>query len=282
MLSLILSWGMKSFAQADSSQTEKKKTTLTAGITYSNNASYYGQQAAEKMPYAAVSAMLKFPFGLYFTGMGYRLLHDSDAIVSASAAGIGFSFNLGKKLVADLNYSHTFYPAQSPFLQAASPDMAGASLSYEYWMTTAVNADYTFGKQQDVFVTLSTEKLIGLGHLFSKKDLVTLTPKIEVTAGTQHFYESYITEKYKRDSIMGFPLPPLIHLPGSSTTTTTTTTVDNSKFDMLSYNLRVPLAYNRAHYMIEAAWQLAVLSREAQTGGGTANSFFHLSMYYQF
>ncbi|MCK7553666.1 hypothetical protein MKQ70_01075 [Chitinophaga sedimenti] len=56
----------------------------------------------------------------------------------------------------------------------------------------------------------------------------------------------------------------------------------NTSFDIISYNFRVPLAYNRQHMMLEAAYQLSVLGQKAQTGAGTANSFFSFSFYYQF
>lgn len=277
-LSMLWACTIPAYAQTDSAQASENKTTFTLGAIYANNANYYGQKAEEKMPYVAASAALRFRSGIYFTGAAYRLLKDSGSVVSAGSAGAGIAFNLSKKLVADLSYSYTFYPSNSPFLQAASPHSAGASLQYEYWMTTGLNLDYNFGKQQDAFVTLSTEKMISLFSLAKGKDLVTLTPSVDVTAGTQHFYETYITEKRWRDSLLGVPLPPVLNLPGD----TETATREASRFGMLSYNLRVPLAYNRTHYMIEAAYQLSVLDKNAEAGGGTTNSFFTFSFYYQF
>jgi hypothetical protein len=264
----------------DTTTADKKKVTLTVGATYANDVSYYGQKAAERMPYIAASASLRFPFGLYLTGTGYRLLNDSGSVVSASSAGAGFEFKLSKKLTADISYSHTFFPAHSPFLQAANPDNASASLKYEYWMTTGINADYHFGTQQDIFVTLSTEKQINLGSIFKGKDLVTLTPQIEVTGGTQHFYQTYVKEQLLRDSLLGIiPLPGL-GSPGRTQTESSTTS--STQFNLLSYNLRLPLAYNRSHYMIEAAYQMSVLGPKAETGAGKVNSFFNFSVYYQF
>lgn len=282
ILTFFMAWlcSVPAFSQTDTTTEDNKKVTLTIGATYANDVSYYGLKAEERMPYIAASASLRLPFGLYFTGTGYRLLNDSGRVVSASSAGVGFAFNLSKKLKADLSYSHTFFPEHSPFLQAANPDNASASLKYEYWMTTGVNADYHFGKQQDVFITLSTEKQINLGSLFKGKDLITLTPLIEVTGGTQRFYQTYVREKLLRDSLLGIiPLPgignPTDTESGSAISTTT-------QFNLLSYNLRVPLAYNRSHYMIEAAYQLSVLGPKAETGGGKLNSFFNFSVYYQF
>ncbi|WP_291910028.1 hypothetical protein [Chitinophaga sp. CB10] len=290
IMTLMLAWffSRPAFAQTDTTTVhsaadttaERSKTTLTIGATYVSDASYYGQKAAERMPYVAASAALRFPFGLYFTGTGYRLLNDSGRIVSASAAGVGFEWKMGKKLTADLSYSHTFYPANSPFLQAANPDNASASLKYAYWMTTGINADYHFGKQQDVFVTLSTEKQISLGSIFKGKDLVTLTPQLEVTGGTQRFYQTYTREKFLRDSLLG--MLPLPGLPGQGSSSTETGTTSSTQFNLLSYNLRVPLAYHRAHYMLEAAYQLSLLGQKAETGAGNLNSFFNVSFYYQF
>jgi hypothetical protein len=273
------------FAQADSTvvaeDTVKPKATLTLGASYSNNANYYGQKAEENIPYAAISATYRLPVGLYITGMAYNLLNDTGSLVSASSAGAGFGFNISKKLSADISYSHTFYPSNSPFLQAANADNASASLTYDNFLSTTANVDYAFGKTQDVFVTLGTGKFINLGSLFSKKDFISITPSIDVTAGTQHFYETYVTEKRIRDSVLGLPLPPIFgNTPGNTETTTTTKTATN--FDILSYNFKFPLAYNRGNYLLEVAYQLSALSKKVESGGGKTNSFFTASFYYQF
>ncbi|WP_315821756.1 hypothetical protein [Paraflavitalea speifideaquila] len=146
-------------------------------------------------------------------------------------------------------------------------------------MSTTANVDYAFGKTQDVFVTLGTSKFINLGSLLSPKDFVSLTPAIEVTGGTQHYYETYVTEKKLRDSLLGL-LPPILGGPGNGSTTMHTTV--STSFDLLSYNFKLPLAYNRAHYLLEVAYQLSVLGKKATTGTSQTNSFFTCSFYYQF
>ncbi len=279
-------WTAHCFGQSDSihiipeTDSAKTKATLTLGAMYSNNASYYGQRAEENMPYAAASASYRFRSGIYFTGMAYKLLNDTTSFVSASSLGAGVAFKLSKKLSADVSYSHTFYPTYSPFLQAANADNASASLTYENWLSSSVNVDYAFGKTNDVFATVGIGKAINLGSL-GKKDVITITPAVDVVAGTQHFYKIYITEKRLRDSLLGLLLPPLLGGPsgGSNATTTTTTT---TSFDIISYNFKFPLAYNRAHYLVEAAYQLSVLGKKAASGPGKANSFISFSFYYQF
>ena len=258
--------------------TEAPTSTFTIGVSYANNASYYGQKALERTPYVAAVASYRHKSGLYATAMAYRLVHDSQTLASAASLGAGFAFDLSKRFSADISYSHTFYPTLSPFLQAANANNASVGLTYTNFLSFTVNADYAFGQTNDVFVTAGIGKMISLGSL-SAKDLITINPVIDVSAGTQRFYETYVTEKNLRDSLLGILPIPIIGQPNNPPATTTRT---STSFDLLSYNLKLPLAYNRAHYMLELAYQLSLLSNKAQTGAGKTNSFVTASFYYQF
>jgi hypothetical protein len=104
---------------------------------------------------------------------------------------------------------------------------------------------------------------------------------VELVAGTQHFYQTYLTEKKLRDSVLGLLLDPIFGNGSGQSQSTSTTTV-TTRFNLISYTLKCPLAYNRSHYMIEVQYQLSVLSQQAQSGAGKANSFVSCSFYYQF
>jgi hypothetical protein len=256
-------------------------STLTIGAVYANNADYYGQAAESRIPYAAVAASWKLKSGFYVTALAYRLLNDSlGAAVSASNFGAGYSYTIDKHWTADLGYNHTFYPAYSPFLQASNPDNASLSLEYDNGLDSKISADYAFGKTQDFFITAGTGKQINLGSI-GRKDLITFTPALAVVAGTQHFYETYLIEKKLRDSILGLVLDPIFGN-GSTPGDPGSVTKMSTQFNLISYSLKCPLAYNRAHYLVEVQYQLSVLSNKAQSGAGKANSFFSCSFYYQF
>ncbi len=265
-------------ADSVSADSTPSKSTLTLGATYCSNADYYGQTAAEKLSYAAVAATYRFKSGIYFTGLAYKLINDTaNKFISAGNLGAGFEFNISKKFAADISYSHTFYPGFSPFLQAGNPDNASLVLNYDAWVKPSVSVDYAFGKTSDVFTTVGVSKAITLGSI-SNKDVISITPAFSVVGGTQHFYETYITQKKLVDSILGIIVPPLgEQSPGSSSFTKTITT-----FSILSYNFKMPLAYNRANYVIEASCQFSKLSNDAQAGPGKLNSFVSFSFYYQF
>ena len=275
---------LNSFGQSDTTQNaaqlnaDAKKSTLTFGASYSNNVNYYGQRAVDNMPYVLGSASWRHSSGIYLIGAAYKLLKEHGSAVSASSVGAGVGFDLGKHVSADLSYSHSFYPAGSLFVQAANANNASASLSIEKWLTTTTSVDYAFGKTQDVFASFNMSKFVGLGSLFDSTDLISITPAIEVVGGTRHFYQTYITEKRLQDSLAGVVLPPLL---GGSPNETATTKASTS-FDLVSYLFKLPIAYNRASYQFEIAYQFSVLSKPAASETNKSNSFLTASFYYQF
>ncbi len=263
------------FGQTDSMPA---KSTLTLAAVYSNNASYYGQRAEANIPYAAVAANYQLKSGFYLSGQTYKILNDKTSTLSAASFGAGINFKLSKKVTTDLSYSHSFYPAYSPLLQASNADNASLVLSYDNWIKTTLTGDYAFGKTSDEFLTGGISKAINLFSI-GKKDIVTISPSADVVAGTQHFYQTYLTQQKLRDSVLGILTDPLF---GNPSTTTDSNTVAKTSFNLLSYNFKFPLAYNRAHYVLEAAYQLSVLSNNVQAGAGKVNSFLTFSFYYQF
>ena len=268
----------KDSTEANKADSTKPKSTLTLGTVYCINADYYGQAALEKLPYVAAAATYRLKSGIYFTGLAYKLLNDTGKrIISASNIGAGIDFKISKKISADISYCHTFYPSLSPFLQAGNPDNASISLSYEGWLKTSVSADYAFGMTSDIFSTVGISKAITIGSI-SKKDVVTITPALSVVGGTQRFYQTYITQKKLADSLLGILFQPVTgDQPSGSSFTKTITT-----FNILSYNFKMPLDYNRANYVVEASCQFSMLSNNAEVGPGKLNSFFSFSFYYQF
>src|SRR6476661_7533670 len=147
--------GIAAYSQQDStSETEAPKTTFTIGAQYANNSNYYGQRPVEATPYTAVVGSLRFPSGIYFTGMAYRLLKGKSAVVDAGSVGAGIDLKMGPKWAGDISFSHALYGSNSPFLQASLNNTASASVTYNWWMSTTLTTDYSFGSDHDAFATL--------------------------------------------------------------------------------------------------------------------------------
>lgn len=268
ILILICAFTFNVNAQQDTS----KKTTVTLATMYNSNVSYYGQVTNDKLPYVLVNATVRFPMGLYFSAGSFKLLNDGSGI-SEGDLGVGFDHDFNDKLAAGFAYTRSFFPANSPLLQASNENNLNASVNYQWpWLKSVFNADYAFGKQQDVFISFSNSKDIALGSLFNEKNLISMEPSFEMVAGTRHFYEIYIIRKGKAPVTPG----------NSSQNTSTTVTVPSTNFKLLSYNLKLPLTFSRSNYLAEVSGQLSVLAHRAEQDVKRQQAFFGFAFYYQF
>ncbi len=275
----LLAFSLAAHSQHDSSVVAPT-STLTLGVSIVNNADYYGQRSQERMPYTAIVASYRHRSGFYMNALSYRLLSKGvEGFGSAYGGGIGYDIDLAKHWLAELGYQYTFFPMHSPFLQAANPHTTTASLSWQSAVSITLDGNYSFGKTNDFFSTLAVSKEISL-LCFTNKAVVNFTPQLSLAGGTQKFYNYYLTEKTIRDSLAGKLLDPIFG--GRGATPADTTTFKVTRFDLLSYNVKLPVSYARANYMIELSTQLSLLSKQSQVQPGKLNTFFSASFYYQF
>lgn len=259
-------------AQKDTDSTETKKTTVTLAALYSNNVSYYGQTTAEKLPYVLANATVRLPVGLYFSAGTYKLLNVGSG-VSETDLGVGYDHDFNERFTAGIGYSRSFYPKSSPLLQASNENNLNVTADYHWpWFKSSLSVDYAFGQESDVFAGLTNSKLIELGTLFNKEDLLSIEPSIEIVAGTQHFLKTYTEQKNKKNKGNG----------NGNGNTTITTTLPATNFELLSYNFKIPLSYSRASYMAEVSYQFSILGANAITEAKRQQSFISLGFYYQF
>jgi len=258
-------------------QDSVKKTTLTLAAIYSSNISYYGQTTNERLPYILGNATVRFPMGLYLSAGSYKLI-DYGSGISETDIGIGYDYAINEQFNMGIAYSRSFFPSNSPLLQAANANNLNLSANYDWdWFGSTLSADYAFGKQKDFFLSLKNSKEISLGTLFSEKNYIFIEPALEIIAGTQHFYETYIIEKGKRDQAKGKGKG--IDLPRNSDSTVI---VSSNNFSLLSYNVKLPLSLSRSNYIAEISYQLSVLGSNAPAELKQQQSFFGLALYYQF
>ncbi|WP_276090368.1 hypothetical protein [Pedobacter sp. JY14-1] len=252
---------------------ENEKPTLTLAALYSNNVNYYGQSTAERLPYVLANATLRLPSGLYFSAGGYQLLNVGGGL-SETDLGLGYDHDFNEHFSAGLAYTRSFFPKNSPLLQASNPNNISLSSSYNWaWSKSVLSADYAFGEENDLFLTITQSKDIELGTLFSSEDMISVEPAIEFVGGTQHFLTTYQREKEKRNNGKG---------QGSNKPATETITESHTSFNMLSYNFRIPVSYSRASYMAEAGYQFSVIGRDAATETKRYQHYLNLAFYYQF
>ncbi|MBC7916152.1 MAG: hypothetical protein H7Y07_18765, partial [Pyrinomonadaceae bacterium] len=153
-------------------------------------------------------------------------------------------------------------------------NMASASLSYDWKVfNTGLNADYAIDDESALYMTFNISKSLDLGSL-GAKDYISLEPTFQLAGATQRITTTEVIPPPQRGGFLPLPLSKKARKPQYREVTTTS-------FDLLSYNLKLPLAYNRANYAIEATYQGSVLSKAA-SDSQKIRSFFNLGFYYIF
>ena len=269
---LLLSLFIANAGMAAIDSTEVKSATLTLAAIYGNNANYYGQTAQDRLPYVLTNASYRLKNGIYFSAGSYKLINFEGPAISELDFSAGYEVDFSKRLNASFGYTRSFYAKNSPLLQAANENTISAGLSYDLKVfKTALNNYYSFGKQQDVFMSFEASKVLNLGSLFNNKDFISFEPGIEIVGGTLHYLEEYNVERQRRFQGALPPRPPL------------NTMIRNvGSFGMLSYNTNLLLGYNRSNYLLEAGWTISALAKNISDSKQRTRSFFNLSFYYQF
>lgn len=276
LFSLIFLIASKAFSQADSTEAEPKRNTITLAGVYGNNANYYGQTAEQKLPYILNNAALSLKNGLFFSVGSYKLINAGGPLISELDLTAGYEHQLSPKLNGSLAYSRSIFAKNSPLLGAANENTISASLLYDLnFLKTGFNTYYAFGTQRDLFLSFTASKALNLGSISKEKDFISFEPSLEVIGGTLHYLEEYIV---RRDRLYDMPNKP--PLPPRDQTYTITRSA--SSFDMISYNMNFLLGYNRRNYLLEAGWQVSQLGKNVTEIRQKPRSFFNLSFYYQF
>ncbi|GAB3015979.1 hypothetical protein GCM10027051_20120 [Niabella terrae] len=258
-------------ADSTDATTGNNDTKLILATILASGIDYYGQTTEKRLPYLALNSTLFFKPGIYLGLTGFHLWGDS-MLVSATGLTAGYERSLCTALTADISYTYTRFPEQSPFLQASSPHTASLEFKWtQVWMAS-LGLDYSFGKaQRDVFTSGCIGRTLSLSPKAGHYEL-NIVPQLTVIAGTQQFYRSYLETVQRNNQGQGQGQPP---------PKTTEVSQSFNSFGLLSYNFKAALSYSRSSYLVELSPACAVLGNNT-IDPGKVNAFITLSAYYQF
>ncbi len=220
------------FAQSDSTG---HKFTFKFGAYYNSNLNYYGRTDSLKSSGAFPMAEFWFKKKFYINAAPV-FTHNSIAgfQYAGTVATAGYAYNNGKS-AGHIYVAKPIYKDTSQLVQSALKAQAAMIFT---WLNKIVNitggADIKFSGNTDYGAT------VGLDHIFSKKlpdkSILIVDPSLYLYGGTQRFTKTY-REK------TGLPL-----LPGPDRLSTK----DAKGFNILSYELSVPVIYSKRKWMLLA------------------------------
>jgi hypothetical protein len=220
-------------------QDDSTKPSFKLSLNYNTNLNYYGRTDSLKSSGFFPMAELWFTPKFYINAAP---IFVNNAVQSFEYAGtvatIGYQ-NVTDKWITSLYALKPFYKESSALVQSALKAQGGFNLSY---LNPVLNlnggADLKYSDQADFGVTAGVDHLIRIEN--ADNSVLVIDPSAYLYAGTQKFTNTY----YKRNNIgMGG-----IGIPGNGRTVTE----EVQKFNVLAYELSVPVVYSKGKVMLIA------------------------------
>ncbi|WP_374948812.1 hypothetical protein [Mucilaginibacter sp.] len=262
------------YAAADTDTTTiVKKNSASAGITYGSDALFFGRTGPIKYPFISADMILNYKSGFFIYGSALKVLGYKPILDEIDVGG-GYFYRLSKKFTGTVSYTRFIFNNESSIIKSASTNDINFKNSYDWkYLKTSVIGDYLFGKSNDIFITVSNSKYIESPFsIFDQTDYLSLNPTFNFILGTQNFVQRYsVDHQYQIEANNIY----IMNENGRRARA-------NAKFNMLNYSFKLPLAYNRSHYTLEAAWKYSIPVNVEGSLKNRRESFFNFTFYYVF
>ncbi|MDB5135964.1 MAG: hypothetical protein JWP37_2567 [Mucilaginibacter sp.] len=253
-----------------------RKRSVSAGISYGSDASFFGRTGPVKYPFLNTDVIYNTKSGIFAYGSAYKVL-GSTPTIDETDLGVGYLYNFSKKFSGNISYTRFIFDKNALIIKSASSNDINFKNTYDWkFIKSSVILDYLFGESSDFFLTVSNSKYFETNwSVFDDKDYLSFTPSINIIFGTQNFVQKYSTNHPGRlDDNDQDLVPPL--------SGTQKYARDNSEFNALNYSFKIPIAYNRPHYTIEASYKYSIPVNVEGILKNHKESFYNLTFYYVF
>jgi hypothetical protein len=267
--------------KSDSDTTVVKKQSLSVGMNVGSDASFFGRSNEKKYPFLTTDIIYNSKPGIFVYGSLWRVFNTVPT-VDEFDVGFGYSYRLSKKYNGTISYTKFFFDKNAQIIKSASSNDIDWKNTYDFkFFKSSVTFDYLYGKSDDFFVTLSQSKYFESNwSVFDDKDYITFTPSFNIILGTQNF-----VQRFSRDHDY-FDVPPGLVTAPPATVPPMPNELDygraNRNFNILNYNIKIPLAYNRAHYTLEASYRYSIPVNVQGFLQTKNQSYYNLTFYYVF
>jgi len=254
-----------------------KKASITVGGGYGSDVQFFGRTGPIKYPYLNTYSIYNFKPGIFIYASGINVL-GYFPIVDEVDLGAGYLFRYSKQFSGSISYTRFIFNKDAAYvIRSLSSNDINFKNTFDWkFAKSSVVFDYLFGKENDYFLTLNTSKYIETDwSIFDDKDFLSFNPTVSAILGTQNFVAEYASQaRFRVDVDNTF-------IPGGGPSIPARN-YNNGRFNALNYSIKLPIAYNRPHYTIEASWKYSVpVDVEGQLGN-RHEVFFNLTFYYVF
>ena len=231
---LLLSFSLVN-AQTDSTQNPKNTVQIKLSVNYNSGLNYYGRTDSLKSTGFFPLAEIWFSPKFYINAAPVFVHNKKQSFdFAGTVTTLGYQ-NITKKWLTSIYVMKPFYKQSSQLVQSALKAQSEINLSF---LNKIINI--TGGGNVKLSDKMDYGASAGLDHIFKigikNGSVLVIDPSSYVYAGTQNFTNTYYEKK-----------PNLIPLTGS---TQTQMTENVQKFNILSYELSMPIIYVKGKSML--------------------------------
>lgn len=252
-----------------------RKQSLSVGVSYGSDIIFFGRTSQRKFPFMTGDVVYNTKSGFFVYGSIINV-SNLTPFVNEVDFGAGYIFRPSKQFTITPSYTRFVFNKDAPIIKSTSSNDIDIKNTYDFKvLKSSITIDYLFGRTSDIFVTINnTRHFESNFSIFDDKDYLTLDPTISIILGTQNFVESYDDDFHNRHNTTGKPDPDYYNIYGDRNAARV--------FDGLNYSFKIPLAYNRPHYTLEAAYRYAIPINVQGPLVNHKESFLNLTFYYLF
>jgi hypothetical protein len=241
---------------------EEAKGALSVSLGYSNNSAFYGRTQATAYPYASGELTYTSKFGVWASVSASDLLNTSS-FLDETDLSLGWDKDITKKVDVSLSYSRFFFAPNSPLVKSSVNNFLEVAGGYDWgYVYSRLNADLLFGPDsRDGFLVLDNSRYFALKSW--SKGVLSTEPKASIITGTQDFNAVSVVQQIQRGNSGKNK--------GKGKPTTTTTYA--KRFDVLAYDLQVPLSYTVGKVAGEVTYRYLIPVNVLEDDDSTARSF---------
>ncbi|MGZ3752644.1 MAG: hypothetical protein ACXVAU_15285 [Mucilaginibacter sp.] len=265
-----------------------KKASIKFGVNYLSNSVYLGRADTVKTPIIEPEIKYTFKNGIYFSGnLEYIPNRASKPLDAGSIAG-GYDFDINNDWTAGVSFTKLFYNATSTQIGSSIGSTFNVNTDYDIAgiITPSLSIDYNILKQgfgSDILINAGLAHDFAKLGIFSTGDIGIISPTVTLNAGTQNFYDAFLTLKKYKLTKAGKAKE------AAAQKLLTAQDAKLSKFSLLDYEFSAPVEYKNGPVILSftptyaiAENQLPPRISKGLSGANSGLFFFEVGMSLKF
>jgi hypothetical protein len=245
--------------------TVKEKSYFKIGVDYISNNVFMGRTSTVATPTIEPEAKFTFKSGLYVSGSLDYLPNNKTQKLDGGDIGAGYDFDITDDLTGGVSYTKLFSSENSTRIGSSISSTFNAFFDYDIGdiITPSIGGDYDINKQgisNDAFFNLGLSHDFIARKIFGSKDLLLISPTVSANAGTQNFYDGYLTKKVFKNA----------KRTANQNTLITKFEQNASQFKILDYELSAPFEYKAGYFILQFTPTYAIVQNEFKPAAAKA------------